>query len=57
MKEDLLKEIIESNMSANTKVEVIKLLGEKEKNFVSYPYVIEKTIPQRNWWDNPYYCI
>lgn len=50
MNEDLLKDIVESNLSADTKVELMKcLLGEKEEKNVTpyeiiYPYVIERRL-------------
>lgn len=56
--EELLKDIVESNLSADAKVELMKLLlRDKEKIAqpyeVIYPsYIIEKRITPQNW--DPY---
>ena len=55
MENNKLKEIIESNLSADTKVELIKLLlRDRDKEETVQPYIIEKrTLPQ-DWddWDD-----
>lgn len=57
MNEELLKDIVESNLSADAKVELMKLLlRDKEKIAqpyeVIYPYVIEKRLTPQDW--DPY---
>ena len=57
MNEELLKDIVESNLSADAKVELMKLLlRDKEKIAqtyeVVYPYIIEKRITPQDW--DPY---
>ena len=57
MNEELLKDIVESNLSADAKVELIKLLlKDKEKIAqpyeVIYPYIIEKRLTPQDW--DPY---
>lgn len=57
MNEELLKDIVESNLSADAKVELIKLLlRDKEKIAqpyeVVYPYIIERRTQPQDW--DPY---
>lgn len=58
MNEDLIKDIVESNLSSDTKVELIKRLFKDKETIqrpyeVVYPFIIERKLTQPQDWD-PY---
>jgi hypothetical protein len=54
---ELSKEVLNSNLSDEAKIEVMKaLFGQRDDKYVppyqiTYPYIVKEVPPRRNWWD------
>jgi hypothetical protein len=55
---ELSKEVLNSNLSDEAKIEVMKaLFGQRDDKYVppyqiTYPYIVKEVPPRRNWWED-----
>lgn len=55
---ELSKEVLNSNLSDEAKIEIMKaLFGQRDEKYVppyqiTYPYIVKEVSPRRNWWED-----
>lgn len=55
---ELSKEVLNSNLSDEAKIEIMKaLFGQRNDKYVppyqiTYPHIVKEVSPRRNWWED-----